>query len=243
MKQERSAGGLWIAIQRRTTVLLVAAFLSAIATLVIIPIQNVAIANSEEDKFAYHEDRIVSEENEGFVDQEGAPDNDDESIYEFEGTAGTPESVILETSSVGVEIPLDYILFLNDDNKNIIAQNPSGHYNGGLLNVNLGETILLDFNDCHNNCIQPHEVRDVYLVNAETSDTDIIQAAVDQENLIMLDKIDKFNFRIPEVIDTSSNGNEQDNSRNNFNKIAIHTGQTEGIDAFYIADAVELSSN
>lgn len=219
-----------------------AAFLSVIATLVIIPIQNNAIANSEEDKFAYHEDRIIPEDNEGFIDQEGVPDNGDESIYKFEGTAGTPESVILETSTVGVEIPLDYILFLNDD-KNIIAQNPSGHYNRGLLNVNLGETILLDFNDCHNNCIQPNEVRDVYLVNAETSDTDIIQATIDQENLIMLDKIDKFNFRIPEDIDTSSNGNEQDNSRNNFNKIVIHTGQTEGIEAFYIADAVELSSN
>jgi len=55
--------------------------------------------------------------------------------------------------------------------------------------------------------------------------------------------MDNFNFRISEGKDTSSNGKEEEDDDdvrmpNNFNKIVIHTEQTEGVvvDAFYNAD-------
>jgi hypothetical protein len=151
---------------------------------------------------------------------------------------GTPESVIIEKGNVGIEVFLDYILFLKQQGNSDVLLNPARSYSAGSFSLTEDESILLDFDDCHNtDCSQPEEIRAVYLVDSDTDDIDIVNANIDEGQIISLEQseTDEFEYRMPEQIQPISNPNEDSS-----HKIIIHTEQKDGIDAFYIANGVEV---
>lgn len=142
---------------------------------------------------------------------------------------GTPESVTLF---------LDYILFLKQQGNSDVLLNPARSYSVGSFSLTEDESILLDFDDCHNtDCSQPEQIRAVYLVDSDTDDIDIVNANIDGGQIISLERseTDEFEYRMPEQIQPISNPNEDSS-----HKIVIHTEQKDGIDAFYIANGVEV---
>jgi hypothetical protein len=151
---------------------------------------------------------------------------------------GTPESVIIEKGNVGIEVFLDYILFLKQQGNSDVLLNPARSYSAGSFSLTEDESILLDFDDCHNtDCSQPEEIRAVYLVDSDTDDIDIVNANIDEGQIISLEQseTDEFEYRMPEQIQPIGNPNEDSS-----HKIVIHTEQKDGIDAFYIANGVEV---
>jgi hypothetical protein len=151
---------------------------------------------------------------------------------------GTPESVIIEKGNVGIEVFLDYILYLKQQGNSDVLLNPARSYSVGSFSLTEDESILLDFDECHNtDCSQPEQIRAVYLVDSDTDDIDIVNANIDEGQIISLEQseTDEFEYRMPEQIQPISNPNE-DNSH----KIVIHTEQKDGIDAFYITNGVEV---
>jgi hypothetical protein len=151
---------------------------------------------------------------------------------------GTPESVIIEKGNVGIEVFLDYILFLNQQGNSDVLLNPARSYSVGSFSLTEDESILLDFDDCHNtDCSQPEQIRAVYLVDSDTDDIDIVNANIDEGQIISLEQseTDEFEYRMPEQIQPISNPNEDSS-----HKIVIHTEQKDGIDAFYITNGVEV---
>lgn len=151
---------------------------------------------------------------------------------------GTPESVIIEKGNVGIEVFLDYILFLKQQGNSDVLLNPARSYSAGSFSLTEDESILLDFDDCHNtDCSQPEQIRAVYLVDSDTDDIDIVNANIDEGQIISLEQseTDEFEYRMPEQIQPISNPNEDSS-----HKIVIHTEQKDGIDAFYIANGVEV---
>jgi hypothetical protein len=153
---------------------------------------------------------------------------------------GTPESVIIEKGNVGIEVFLDYILFMKQQGNSNVSLNPARSYNVGSFSLTEDESILLDFDDCHNtNCSQPEQIRAVYLVDSDTDDIDIVTANIDEGQIILLEQSEtnEFEYKMPEQIQTISNPNEDSS-----HKIVIHTEQKDGIGAFYIANGVEVST-
>lgn len=153
---------------------------------------------------------------------------------------GTPESVIIEKGNVGIEVFLDYILFLRQQGNSDVLLNPARSYSVGSFSLAEDESILLDFDDCHNtDCSQPEQIRAVYLVDSDTDDIDIVNANIDEGQIISLEQseTDEFEYKMPEQIQPISDPNE-----GNSLKIVIHTEQKDGIDAFYIANGVEVST-
>ena len=151
---------------------------------------------------------------------------------------GTPESVTIEKGNVGIEVFLDYILFLKQQVNSDILLNPARSYSVGSFSLTEDESILLDFDDCHNtDCSQPEQIRAVYLVDSDTDDIDIVNANIDEGQIISLEQseTDEFEYRMPEQIQPISNPNEDSS-----HKIVIHTEQKDGIDAFYITNGVEV---
>ena len=153
---------------------------------------------------------------------------------------GTPESVIIEKGNVGIEVFLDYILFLRQQGNSDVLLNPARSYSVGSFSLTEDESILLDFDDCHNtDCSQPEQIRAVYLVDSDTDDIDIVNANIDEGQIISLEQseTDEFEYKMPEQIQPISDPNEGSSL-----KIVIHTEQKDGIDAFYIANGVEVST-
>lgn len=153
---------------------------------------------------------------------------------------GTPESVKIEKGNVGIEVFLDYILFLRQQGNSDVLVNPARSYNVGSFSLTEDESILLDFDDCHNtDCSQPEQIRAVYLVDSDTDNIDILNANIDEGQIISLEKSerDEFEYRMLEHIQPISDPNEDSS-----HKIVIHTEQKDGIDAFYIANGVEVST-
>jgi hypothetical protein len=153
---------------------------------------------------------------------------------------GTTESVIIEKGNVGIEVFLDYILFLRQQGNSDVLLNPARSYSVGSFSLTEDESILLDFDDCHNReCSQPERIRAVYLVDSDTDDIDIVNANIDEGQIISLEQsgTDEFEYRMPEQIQPISDPNEDSSY-----KIVIHTEQKDGIDAFYIANGVEVSN-
>ena len=151
---------------------------------------------------------------------------------------GTPESVIIEKGNVGIEVFLDYILFLRQQGNSDVLVNPARSYNVGSFSLTEDESILLDFDDCHNtDCSQPEQIRAVYLVDSDTDNIDIVNANIDEGQIISLEQSerDEFEYRMPEQIQPISDPNEDSS-----HKIVIHTEQKDGIDALYIANGVEV---
>jgi hypothetical protein len=158
---------------------------------------------------------------------------------------GTPESVIIEIGNVGIEVFLDYILFLEGQgNGGDVLVNPARTYGVGSFSLIEGQSILLDFDDCHSiDCRPPEKIRSVYLVDSETDDIDIVNANIDAGEIISLQQseTDKFEYKMPEQIKTiSSDRNPNEDSSH---KIVIHTEQKGSIDAFYITGDVEISTS
>jgi hypothetical protein len=153
---------------------------------------------------------------------------------------GTPESVIIEKGNVGIEVFLDYILFLGQQGNSDVLLNPARSYSVGSFSLTEDESILLDFDDCHNtDCSQPERIRAVYLVDSDTDDIDIVNANIDEGQTISLEQseTDEFEYNMPEQIQPISDPDEDSS-----HKIVIHTEQKDGIDAFYIANGVEVST-
>jgi hypothetical protein len=151
---------------------------------------------------------------------------------------GTPESVIIEKGNVGIEVFLDYILYLKQQGNSDVLLNPARSYSVGSFSLTEDESILLDFDECHNtDCSQPEQIRAVYLVDSDTDDIDIVNANIDEGQIISLEQseTDEFEYRMPEQIQPISNPNEDSS-----HKIVIHTEQKDGIDAFYITNGVEV---
>ena len=107
----------------------------------------------------------------------------------------------------------------------------------------LGPTIAFD--DCHSiNCKPPKQVRAVYLVDTHASDIDIVNAKLDEGEIISLEQsqTDEFEYEMPAYIKTVTNSNNDPDEDSSY-KIIIHTEQKDGIDAFYITSGVELSTS
>ncbi len=190
------------------------------------------------------EDEVLSDPHMG--DDNGHGHGYDVSHELFEKSLqGTPESVILEKGNVGIEVFLDYILFLEgQDNGADVLVNPARSYGAGSFSLTGGQSISLGFDDCHSiDCKPPEQIRAVYLVDSDTNDIDIVNANIDEGEIISLERseTDEFDYEMPtqvKTISTHSNPNE-DRSY----KIVIHTEQKDGIDAFYITGGVEVSTS
>src|SRR5918996_5237931 len=156
--------------------------------------------NREEERDSYNYDNSDERMNEDSSDQHDSPMGEDEILSDpqmgddngnsndngydishdlFEKSLqGTPESVILEIGNVGIEVFLDYILFLEGQGKGgDVLVNPARSYGVGSFSLTEGQSISLDFDDCHNiGCKPPEQIRAVYLVDSDASDIDIVNA-------------------------------------------------------------------
>jgi hypothetical protein len=182
---------------------------------------------------------VVSTEDAQEVKEQHSDDKDEEEKYsgdeheKFERVLyGTPEGVEVETETRGIEIFVDYVEFF-DDQQNLVTENPERHYNGGPLELRRGGTLTLNFADCHTECNQPDAIRSVYLVDGNVDDNDILNDKVNDDQKATFEQIDSssFQFRVPDGVTGS----------NTFNKLVIETDQTDEIDAFYIAEGVQIS--
>jgi hypothetical protein len=160
---------------------------------------------------------------------------------------GTPESVILEIGNVGIEVFLDYILFLEgQDNGGDVLINPARSYGAGSFSLTGGQSISLDFDDCHSiDCKPPEQIRAVYLVDSDTNDIDIVNADLDGGEIILLEQSqpDELEYKMPPEIKTVISSDYDDPNEDSSHKIVIHTEQKDGIDAFYITGGVEASTS
>jgi hypothetical protein len=160
---------------------------------------------------------------------------------------GTPESVVVEIGNVGIEVFLDYILFLEGQgNGGDVLVNPARSYGVGSFSLTEGQSILLDFDDCHSiDCKPPEQIRAVYLVDSDTNDIDIVNANIDEGEIISLEQseTDEFEYKMPARIKTVISSNYGDPNEDSSYKIVIHTEQKDGIDAFYITGGVEVSTS
>jgi hypothetical protein len=160
---------------------------------------------------------------------------------------GTPESVVLEIGNVGIEVFLDYILFLEgQDNGGDVLVNPARSYGAGSFSLTEGQSISLDFDDCHSiDCKPPEQIRAVYLVDSDTNDIDIVNANLDEGEIILLEQseTDELEYKMPPRIKTVISSDYGDPNEDNSHKIVIHTEQKDGIDAFYITGGVEVSNS
>ena len=122
-----------------------------------------------------------------------------------------------------------------------VLVSPARFYGVGSFTLTEGQSILLDFDDCHSiDCSQPEQIRAVYLVDSDTDDIDIVNANIDEEQIISLEQseTDQFEYRMPEQIQTISNPNEDSS-----HKIVIHTEQKDRIEGFYITGNVVVSTS
>ena len=92
----------------------------------------------------------------------------------------------------------------------------------------------MHFADCHTECIQPDAIRSVYLFDGNVDDDDIIKGNVEDDQKAIFEPIDQnsFQFRVP---------NDGAKGSHTFNKLVIHTDQTDEIDAFYIGEGIEIA--
>ena len=193
------------------------------------------------------EDEVLSDPHMG--DDNGHGHGYDVSHELFEKSLqGTPESVILEIGNVGIEVFLDYILFLEgQDNGADVLVNPARSYGAGSFSLTGGQSISLDFDDCHSiDCKPPEQIRAVYLVDSDTNDIDIVNANLDEGEIILLEQseTDELEYKMPQRIKTVISSDYGDhNDKGNSHKIVIHTEQKNGIDAFYITGGVEVSTS
>jgi hypothetical protein len=160
---------------------------------------------------------------------------------------GTPELVIMEIGNVGIEVFLDYILFLEvEGNGGDVLTNPARSYGVGSFSLTEGQSILLDFDDCHSiDCKPPDQIRAVYLVDSDTNDIDMVNTNIDEGEIISLEQseTDEFEYKMPARIKTVISSNYGDPNEDSSYKIVIHTEQKDGIDAFYITGGVEVSTS
>lgn len=151
---------------------------------------------------------------------------------------GTPESVILEIGNVGIEVFLDYVLFLEGHgNGRDVLVNPAKSYGTGSFSLSGGQSISLDFDDCHSiDCKPPEQIRAVYLVDSDTDDIDIVNANLDEGEIILLEQSEtaEREYKMPPEIKTVISSDYDDPNEDSSHKIVIHTEQKDGIDAFYI---------
>ena len=192
------------------------------------------------------EDEVLSDPHMG--DDNGHGHGYDVSHELFEKSLqGTPESVILEIGNVGIEVFLDYILFLEgQDNGADVLVNPARSYGAGSFSLTGGQSISLDFDDCHSiDCKPPEQIRAVYLVDSDTNDIDIVNANLDDGEIILLEQseTDELEYKMPSRIKTVISSDYGDHNEGNSHKIVIHTEQQDGIDAFYITGSVEVSTS
>ena len=99
--------------------------------------------------------------------------------------------------------------------------------------------------DCHNiGCKPPEQIRAVYLVDSDASDIDIVNANLDEGEIVSLDQseADPFEYKMPAYIKTVTSSNNDSNEDSSY-KFVIHTEQKDGIDAFYITTGVEVSTS
>jgi hypothetical protein len=160
---------------------------------------------------------------------------------------GTPESVILEIGNVGIEVFLDYVLFLEGHgNGRDVLVNPAKSYGTGSFSLSGGQSISLDFDDCHSiDCKPPEQIRAVYLVDSDTNDIDIVNANLADGEIILLEQseTDELEYKMPPEIKTVTSSDNGDPNEDSSNKIVIHTEQKDGIDAFYITGGAEVSTS
>jgi hypothetical protein len=158
---------------------------------------------------------------------------------------GTPESVVVEIGNVGIEVFLDYILFLEGQgNGGDVLVNPARSYSAGSFFLTEGQSISLGFDDCHSiDCKPPEQIRAVYLVDSDANDIDILNANIDEGEIISLEQseTDEFDYEMPTQVKTTSTYSNPNEDRSY--KIVIHSEQKDGIDAFYITSGVEVSTS
>ena len=146
--------------------------------------------------------------------------------------SGIPETIEAETNTMGIEIHLDYIVSIDDEKKSIIV-NPEAVYNGG-IQLMAQDTMVMNFlAGCHSPCSQPNEIRSVYLVSSLTNDNDIVSGNIKENDKIAFEQIagEINKFQLPPrdaLLD------------DDLYKLVVHTGQTDEIDAYYIAEDVEI---
>ena len=227
--------------------------------------------NREEERDSYNydnSDERMNEDSSEYTDQHDSPMGEDEILSDpqmgddngnsndngydishdlFEKSLqGTPESVILEIGNVGIEVFLDYILFLEGQGKGgDVLVNPARSYGVGSFSLTEGQSISLDFDDCHNiGCKPPEQIRAVYLVDSDASDIDIVNANLDEGEIVSLEQseTDPFEYEMPAYIKTVTSSNNDSNEDSSY-KFVIHTEQKDGIDAFYITTGVEVSTS
>jgi hypothetical protein len=179
-------------------------------------------------------DKPVS--NEGFQ-----PDKESNNHHNFDDSgfhqsseypwSGIPEAIEAETNTMGIEIHLDYVVSI-DDEKSIIS-NPEVVYNGG-IQLMAQDTMVMNFlTGCHYPCSQPNEIRSVYLVSSLTNDNDIVGGNIKEKDKIAFEQIagEINKFQLPPrdaLLD------------DDLYKMVVHTGPTDEIDAYYIAEDVEI---
>jgi hypothetical protein len=160
---------------------------------------------------------------------------------------GTPESVILEIGNVGIEVFLDYVLFLEGQgNGGDVLVNPARSYSAGSFFLTEGQSISLDFDDCHSiDCKPPEQIRAVYLVDSDTNDIDIVNENLDEGEIILLEQseTDELEYKMPPEIKTVISSDYDDPNEDSSHKIVIHTEQQDGIVAFYITGGVDVSTS
>lgn len=158
----------------------------------------------------------------------------DDNDYHQSSWSGVPEEIEAETSTMGIEIHLDYIVSIDDEKKSGIAKSDK-LYNGGIRLMAEDTMVFNFFAQCHSaSCVQPNEVRSVYLVSRLIDDIDIVYENIEEDDKIMFEPIEgEINkFRLP-TIDALF-------GHDNLYKMVVHTGQTDEIDGYYIVEDVEI---
>jgi hypothetical protein len=198
-------------------------------TTVMEPVQETTVMEppSEEDISTRYED-VGSLRNNNMVEYEEYSSDTTYDNFEQE-LNGIPEAVNVETEYNGIEIFVDYIVF--DDQR--VVKNPNGDYNVGLLELHRGETITLNFADCHTDCDQPAAIRSVYLIDGDIDDNMILEGNIDDRLKATFEPsdADSFQYNVPNGV----------TGPNTFNKLVIETQQSDDTSAFYIQRGVEVS--
>jgi hypothetical protein len=156
-----------------------------------------------------------------------------------------PDLVVIETDEQGVGIYIDYLSIVKPDSNpiNQIFNIPSSRHiintninsethPEGNIRFNNNQSIHLDFYECHNQgCELPQEIMNVYMTHNNTSDKQIIEDRLNDDEKILFVNSSSFSFE-PNLSQYAIDNNHH----KLFNKLVIHTKQKENIEAFYITN-------
>lgn len=156
-----------------------------------------------------------------------------------------PDITVVETDEQGVGINLDYLSIVKPDSNpiNQLLNIPSSRHiintsivsethPEGNIRFNNNQSIHLDFYECHNKgCESPQEIINVFITNNNTSDKQIIEDRLKDNEKILFVNSSEFSFE-PKLSQYAI----EHNHHKVFNKLVVHTKQKENIEGFYITN-------